>query len=775
MKIKAIDRICSKSVAIAPYDDRQGIALIIVLGFLTLLTIMSIGMAISMRTERLSSASHLNMVRARLLCQASLASAMLHIEEAADIAARAGAAGAANRFMPDFEQYLETTPIGRRLLENLENVVLSNRGLVLPSTGSTDMFTESLISGLGKNWVNFIPGLLWRMLYDNEASHGSDALHATANWLHTTNSVTGDIDGRFMYLVFNASGRYDINYFDEQLPPYNHDMKMNWRIMRDLQYFSNYSKEELFGGATRYETSQDIERDIGRYTTGSDWSVDGETPWMLDTFSYFPPMRRVEVDGDRIEVDLSQLPAFLSTDFSELQAARDEIVSAFQVVIDRSQWRSADEAVSAEELYSLLLDYVDDGFTPFDNNHNRASIKPVPMINEVFLAEEGVAVEVWNPFVGPSSYIDSFRVDVELEGEVIVDGEMQTTSFSLRSNHYIIDKDDYEPIVVLLPTGSGSDLEGQFDVTVQIVGTAGVLDKVQDVFRLTVGEYAQVNDPRFNHLSSQWLIDEEGTLGDINSNANFASVPDQGQYLKDGDPMMYCARSELRCTGELGYFPVAPWRTIKLYQDPREEERNMDLALDYFTMLPTDGPTFGMMNPNEKYHFHSLSNAAFEFMNSEGNWQMHLDERSTFTEFRRVPIDLVNIMNEFVNLSDLGLYLYSDDSRNRNLAPSWYNFPTDWVRSYKESYDPNRPEWYSEIRIEHMMRRASALFHLRQNIFIVCIWAQTLGPPAAGNAEDWASYPITSEAQAVAMVWRDPYPDANGDHPKFVRYMRWME
>lgn len=60
---------------------RKGIALVIVLGFLAILTLMAVGMAISMRTERLASRSYLDMVKARLLCEAGLADSMQCLEE----------------------------------------------------------------------------------------------------------------------------------------------------------------------------------------------------------------------------------------------------------------------------------------------------------------------------------------------------------------------------------------------------------------------------------------------------------------------------------------------------------------------------------------------------------------------------------------------------------------------------------------------------------------------------------------------------------------------
>jgi Tfp pilus assembly protein PilX len=52
---------------------KQGIALVLVLGFLAILTLMSVGFAISMRTEHLVSRAHLDGVCARQLAYTAMA------------------------------------------------------------------------------------------------------------------------------------------------------------------------------------------------------------------------------------------------------------------------------------------------------------------------------------------------------------------------------------------------------------------------------------------------------------------------------------------------------------------------------------------------------------------------------------------------------------------------------------------------------------------------------------------------------------------------------
>jgi hypothetical protein len=252
--------------------------------------------------------------------------------------------------------------------------------------------------------------------------------------------------------------------------------------------------------------------------------------------------------------------------------------------------------------------------------------------------------------------------------------------------------------------------------------------------------------------------------------ADNAANPAALGYVADGDYMMYCANAPLRSTGELGYLPVAPWRTLKLYQDPRDTRagvQSMDPVLDYFTLSPTNTARFGLVNPNVKFDSHGMLLGPLLGLDNWADnecWRLYEDDESydSFApEMKDAhPIYTDNIFtrmryarNQYLNISDVGRRV----------------FHTRKLSDFKSNSDVLR---YNELRFEDPMRRHSALAHVGGQVYTVLLWGQALGE---GQGTDWDSYPVLSEAQAVAMVWRDPYPNERGEHRKFVRFMRWFE
>jgi hypothetical protein len=147
--------------------DKQGIALVIVLGFLAILTLMAVGFAISMRTEHLVSRSYLASVSARQLAATALARALNDIEDSIS-----------TNSYPSFA----TTD---HLYTNL---------LYTTGTNTTDF---SAVSAL----TNYVPGALHDELSLAAAAQGG-------GWEAVTNAQ-GETVGRIGYAVANCSGFLD--------------------------------------------------------------------------------------------------------------------------------------------------------------------------------------------------------------------------------------------------------------------------------------------------------------------------------------------------------------------------------------------------------------------------------------------------------------------------------------------------------------------------------------------------------------------------------------
>ncbi|MFO8089356.1 MAG: hypothetical protein R6U13_05930 [Desulfatiglandaceae bacterium] len=740
---------------------KKGIALVVVLGFLAVLTLMAVGMAISMRTERLASRSYLDMVKARLYCESALADSMSFLEEAAyGVGLNAGEEwNPKNKVMPNFRDYFLKSGSGERPIIYFRQWNAFPEHYILPSIKTevgdpdADVFTNSLINGTGTNYIKYIPGRLWRGFVESSGGIGSERLQGKAQWMHVKDD--DKVVGRFMYVVINTTGRADVNYVERKIQPSG--MRINGRPLKSIppddagyQTFLDDRREDI-----RYETFRDM-RDANITLSpheqgGGLWNIEGEAPVDITSFTYFRPMRKITAtDGEDITVEF--VPVYLDPQQDSLSASKSDVEEAFERVIDGGErvqndgadWKDAPGACDKTDLYNLLEDYIDDDHEPHDPEG--PSCEAVPMVNEVYVTKNNIAVEVWEPFVGSNRFENTFEVEIELNG-----AKQPKNGPSSRNVPDPFKPFDPETVSFAQTTPLTKAVD---NLVVTVLDDGTVLDRVD------FGKFSnsidldtswECNDPRFNHDESQWKEADSPSLGDINEVAlqgmadNAASVGND-DYVRDGDYLMYCANSPLVCSGELGYLPVAPWRTLKLYNDPRDtrsDVENMDPVLDYFTVLPNKEPMYGLINPNEKFDNHY---DILKALLGTGNecWQLFPGDDSSNSSalndniFRNIKI----VTNPFINISDVGRHIYTNKVSK------------------------------SELRTEGPMRRHSALASVRGQVYTVLLWGQALGE---GEGEDWDSYPILAEAQAVAMVWRDPYPNENGQHEKFVRFMRWFE
>jgi hypothetical protein len=147
-------------------EHKKGIALVMVLGFLAILTLMAVGFAISMRTEHLVSRAHLESVSARQLAATALARALDDIESTVS-----------TNYYPDF----------------FDDSGYSNL-LYAIGTDTADLPDITTLT-------NYLPGALHdELLLADEAE--------VVGWQTITNSQNETI-GQITYVVANCSGFLD--------------------------------------------------------------------------------------------------------------------------------------------------------------------------------------------------------------------------------------------------------------------------------------------------------------------------------------------------------------------------------------------------------------------------------------------------------------------------------------------------------------------------------------------------------------------------------------
>jgi hypothetical protein len=251
-------------------------------------------------------------------------------------------------------------------------------------------------------------------------------------------------------------------------------------------------------------------------------------------------------------------------------------------------------------------------------------------------------------------------------------------------------------------------------------------------------------DPRLNYLGlSHWLkLNNANTLG----NTNTATLQSLNQPVvgkaRDGDTVMYVANKNIGNVGVLGclFFGNA-WETVRLYKHGLTGV--MHPVLDNFT---TDSPTGAVVRG--KVHLgtrqREVMTAVYENMPIDapglGNNRLSGALLSNVVDAVMVMTETNIVMGKSLKLSDLG-------------TANWTSlYP---VASYPGSTDLDR---------ESFVRNSVGLFGVRQNYFIILLYAQ--GTKAVAGIPDNT---VLTGVRGVAEVWRDPQTNSAGIHPMVVK------
>lgn len=181
------DRIVKGRQGCLPHHPKSGIALVIVLGFLAVLTLLIVTFAVTMRTERLAGSGYVEAAQASHLLNTALSDAM---EEIAQMPT--------NQYFPDF-----TTVSGNYL----PNALFSTYGTI-PLANDLDLSIRPSSGTPGSVETLYIPGF-----QDTFSTIYSDFVQACslATW-ERIQDLSGNVIGRTAFVAVNCSGLLDINY-----------------------------------------------------------------------------------------------------------------------------------------------------------------------------------------------------------------------------------------------------------------------------------------------------------------------------------------------------------------------------------------------------------------------------------------------------------------------------------------------------------------------------------------------------------------------------------
>lgn len=700
-------------------SDRHGVALVLVLGLLTIMIILATAFAISMRTERIAASNYLEAQKAQQWVYVGLVRAMDQLRQ-------------------------ELPP-----------------GVPYPTWTVTNAYGSGYADGatnfLRGEATNFVPLALW------QAASAAQSLNPTNNWieitgdettivstniyLDTTNVVTTTntlTSGRVGYMILNCSGLLDVNYVGGATRAYGiNPLEIAISNLEEFVYydapvddcFLAYREDDI-----RYDTLPELKAlQQGNFTE-------------LGPSNFFIYSRCLSGYWD---------PAITSV-APQVNLA-DDLSGSFAAISNAIFSAGFTNAGEADIFFNNLLNYVDSDSLP---RSPEPSVESVPMINEIVFSNtlsivtvngtnyyymtNNVIFELWYPFVKTNS--ESFKLNVN-----IVFGSTPSSFtppaindppvvFSVAPGSFTNIRFRSPWLVVTNYAGGGISCVASVTVAQVQLASGPTVDNLSRPAAATnyninsngswSVRYLECLDPRFNWdptSTSQWRFAGSATLGTTND----WTLSYLNPAINDGDAFMYVADGPLRSVAELGYLVYstnAPWKTVKLYGPDRHK------VLDLFAM-GTNSATFcdtnavgrGYVNPNTWVE--GTLAAVFASMPVDEYPGGPVATNLSMADSRLIASRIIaarRTSGVFTNLSELGRALTNFSGLADN-----------------------------ELKRESFFRNACGLLNLRQNVFTIIIDASPVSKDVvAQNA---------ARQRAVAVVWRDPF---TGEF--FVRSLHWL-
>lgn len=551
-------------------SSKQGIALIVVVGFLSVLLILAVAFAISMRTERLATRGYVDYMKARHLTWVALARAMDQIEAttvlypAADVVG-SGAGG-------DCTNILEGTGEGY-----VPQSLLAAAQAVAAPPG----------------------GLAWQPIVDN-----------------------GKTLGQYAYLVVNCSGLLDASTIGGLARTYGtnvQEIQVGPGVLAEMDpvtYTNLWSARNQYW--IRYESVPELNR-LGSLPTDSPLRFLVNYPASFFHYSYFLTTQYIDAAGSVTNA------LYVGGSEAALTAIQPRIQDEFSRIAG---------IPDASAMTLALLDYVDSNNIPRNTAGictepipminevvvtNRIS-SDVVGADTIYTNSYQILVELWYPFAG---YTNDRTYQIQLgamySGATPANYNPPSASATVSIPGPWTNGCYYATGSVWRASDPGTNVapnlaNAQVMLNVRLSelgGAGGIVDQFTGpmTFLLAAGGGQPsfglgkgVNDPRLNWNPAdpnQWVDEAQAqiTLGGRNASCNPSAAGCDGLAATN----MYVRNGPLLTVGELGfllYDATRPWQTIRLLDDPANGVFAMPV-LDRFT-LATNHFVQGLVNPNTR-------------------------------------------------------------------------------------------------------------------------------------------------------------------------------
>lgn len=717
-------------------QNKTGVALVIVLGMLALMMLVSVAFSVYMRTERMAAGNHIHDVRVRLLLYAAMNRAIAGIDD--------------------------MIPPG---VTSIESVPGWANGMYIGTT-NVSYFTNVWFN-TNDCFRKYIPGVM------------TGALSASVSF--GPFSVTNT---RYSYLALDCSGLLDANYAGGT----NHVFGTN---VHELQIghlpeipspvsLGNFffARDNWF---KRFESLEDIE------ALATNPAVDFTS--LPDLFMYYSrfskPSNMIDVGGS----------------VTNLMSNRVNITAGFYNALNLDPYVYGRQAYRSGVLFTNLIDYVD--WDPMPGNLGNTSgtavvdgpyVDSFPMLNEILVTNRFRFVPVpgatnlqglftvFAEFYQPSTNMGSpfslgYHFDVIAPSNITYLPAELTNYTVLTPNpgsQYRVWNSGlihtFAAPNVSLPTDMTVKLSGRMwvdwlgknvDLTTNISLTLPLPNPTFPTIPLNVVVNSsggmQCRDPRVNWNGgnpTQWRTNAPPALRE-----SLMNLPNDNPYMtmsmtpiNDGDLKFYVANRPLLVPGELGYLfmdDMYPLQTLRLFMH-LNNPLTIHPVLDTFVVA--DDPT-------------------------KNCWKGRINIQTPYTNV--LAAVFTNMVLDYphgpgvVPISNLTAVVNAILATNRSAT-------------FRNLSDLGRINWktilggLSEADCEGVLRNASGLLSTRQQLFLILIQVEATravwhtGSAASGGGSTY--YRVLGGSRAVALLWRDPYPDpVSGKNHWMVRDFKIVE
>ena len=766
-------------------DRRRGVALIIVLGFLTIMILMAIAFLTQARVERLVSDSSLEGMRTRQVAQTAMAAAM--------------------------QDYLNAL-LAISPAETVHDVFLS--GDLPVSLGfyySGNLIGDDrLLIGKVEDWL-----LDEHLAAALEGGIPDDGVkNAEWIWVRQQPGARSRILGRYAYACFDMSGLLDANLlgtaYDDNVPQYGD--RTNRTNVRKMVYESlsqglggeNQRKLNLYQRIWKgFDTPAallhltDGDWNDGRNSGANRWlganmdetPVGGISPASLSSYSY-AALHREDGSGKK-KVACTAAEIQKDADFDDILAGANQA----DVIKAMEDYESTDRAPQGVNYPSVK------NVPMFNEIGVRARLLETPVnpgIDSMYVLELRLRLEFWYPFPSDDNDIGgSFSMVIpSVGGNINATGPQNIwvqmaglngatydmtvqagTASSVPASlavpadfnnglpYYSPSASDGEIVYTIplqnsvgtvMPAGMRLAINNVKIVNPLVLTAGGPVDSTPTAEPLDIsfsgedpipnGVYTPwksmgVSDPRLNHVVDAWSIEDPPTWKQVNTSTKGAKDEARAKMGFPPGDYFYCRNGPMKCPAELGYFSNgSPWETLDVFSDKGVALMNRlvdEDKADFFKTYPVFF-TNGTINPYTRHT--NVLNAAFYGV-----------------DIREVP----GIKDEPKNAERLNGNNLKQVVEAMMAAPVKNGY-AGWGKILASK---NLPQDLNKNKRIAIMNDTWGLFNESDRLFVVAVIAQSIkegGDPSGLGNWNAVDDVITGERRAVALCWMDGSADVGG-------------